>query len=80
MLLTREEVMKTLKFVLCALVVALTAQVAFAESPYLVDDRTGKYLGRLSSDRYHPDSVSNPYGRANQKRQFAPGYAIECSR
>lgn len=23
----------------------------------------GKYLGELSSDRYSPDSVSNPYGR-----------------
>jgi hypothetical protein len=62
MLLGWEEVMKTLKFVLCALVVALTVQVAFAESHYLVDDRTGKYLGSLSNDRYHPDSVSNPYG------------------
>jgi len=23
----------------------------------------GRYLGELSSDRYAPDSVSNPYGR-----------------
>jgi hypothetical protein len=27
----------------------------------------GTYLGQLSSDRYAPDSVSNPYGRYGSK-------------
>ena len=30
--------------------------------PILVSP-SGKYLGRLSSNQYDPDSVSNPYGR-----------------
>lgn len=35
---------------------------AAAESPILVGS-DGQYLGRLNSNRYDPDSVSNPYGR-----------------
>lgn len=34
-----------------------------AGSPVLVDKKTGKYLGNLSSNPYDPDSSSNPYGR-----------------
>jgi hypothetical protein len=29
----------------------------------LVDKKTGKYLGTLSSNPYDPDSTSNPHGR-----------------
>lgn len=39
------------------------AAAAAAQSPVLVDPRTGKYLGRLSSNPYASDSVSNRYGR-----------------
>jgi hypothetical protein len=34
-----------------------------ADSPYLIDGRTGKYLGNLSSNSLDPNSVSNPIGR-----------------
>ncbi|SOD42715.1 hypothetical protein [Nitrosovibrio sp. Nv4] len=34
-----------------------------AGSPVLVDKKTVKYLGNLSSNPYDPDSTSNPYGR-----------------
>ncbi len=36
---------------------------AFADTPFLIDGRTGKYLGNLSTNKYDPNSVSNPYGR-----------------
>ena len=36
-------------------------------APIIVDPTTGKYLGRLSSNPYDPDSVSNPYGRYGSK-------------
>lgn len=35
---------------------------ASVSSPILVGD-DGKYLGKLNSNKYDPDSVSNPYGR-----------------
>lgn len=40
---------------------------ANAEPPHLVDGKTGKYLGELSSDRYNANSTSNPYGRYGSK-------------
>jgi len=46
-----------------ALILTLVSVAASADSPILVDRKTGKYLGRLSSDRYDPDSVNNPYGK-----------------
>lgn len=50
------------KLKLLPLLVLLSA-TAVAEPPYLVDGETGTYLGTLSTNRYDPDSVSNPYGR-----------------
>lgn len=36
--------------------------VTGTNSPILIGD-DGKYLGRLNSNKYDPESVSNPYGR-----------------
>lgn len=55
---------------LIALAFSSIASTALADPPHLVDGRTGKYLGNLSSNRYDPDSVSNPYGRYGNK--FSP--------
>jgi len=51
-----------------ALVIALVliSSQAIAESPYLVSP-DGKFLGNLNSNRYDPNSVSNPYGRYGSK-------------
>lgn len=49
-----------LKAVLFALLISAPA---LAAPPILVDPTTGKYLGTLSTNKYDPDSVSNPYGR-----------------
>jgi hypothetical protein len=46
---------------LCAAVL-LTAAPAWAQTPMIVAP-DGKYLGNLSTNRYDPDSVSNPYGQ-----------------
>jgi hypothetical protein len=48
------------KIVMAAL---LVSGPALAAPPYIVDGETGKYLGNLSTNRYDPNSVSNPYGR-----------------
>ena len=52
--------MKTL--VITALVIALSAGIAYAQPPaiYAPD---GTYLGNLSSNPYDPNSTSNPYGQ-----------------
>ncbi len=39
---------------------------SLAESPYLVSPE-GKYLGDLNSNKYDPNSVSNPYGQYGSK-------------
>ncbi|MGX9426347.1 MULTISPECIES: hypothetical protein [Bradyrhizobium] len=44
-------------------------------NPYAMDapklyDSQGNYRGRLSSNRYDPDSISNPYGRYGSR--FSP--------
>lgn len=31
-------------------------------TPYLVDRKTGRYLGNLNANSYDPNSVNNPYG------------------
>jgi hypothetical protein len=36
---------------------------AHAQGTPIIVSPDGKYLGNLSSNRYDPDSVSNPYGR-----------------
>jgi hypothetical protein len=38
----------------------------FAEAPSIYSS-DGKYLGRLSADRYDSDSISNPYGQYGSK-------------
>jgi hypothetical protein len=43
---------------------------AFADSPYLIDGRSGKYLGNLSSNKFDRNSISNEYGRYGNK--FSP--------
>jgi len=50
--------MKTL-----ALALLLTSSFAWADSPYLVDQQTGKYLGNLNGNPYDANSTSNPYGQ-----------------
>jgi hypothetical protein len=39
-------------------------------APEIYDSKTGQYLGNLSSNKYDPDSVSNPYGRYGS--QYSP--------
>jgi hypothetical protein len=48
-----------MRFVIAALFAMSTAAAA---QPIIVAP-DGTYLGRLSSNQYDPDSVSNPYGR-----------------
>lgn len=38
-----------------------------AAPPILIDQKTGKYLGNLSTNQNDPDSVSNPHGRYGSK-------------
>ena len=55
-----------------AIALVLISSQAFAESPYLVSP-DGKFLGNLNSNRYDPDSVSNPYA-TQAPRIYAPRY------
>ncbi len=48
------------------MVLVLFSNLSFAESPYLMSS-DGKYLGNLSTNKYDPNSVSNPYGRYGSK-------------
>ncbi len=41
----------------------IVAGPAQAETPWLEDGRSGKYLGNLSANPYDPESVNNPHGR-----------------
>ena len=38
-----------------------------AAPPILIDQKTGRYLGNLSTNQNDPDSVSNPHGRYGSK-------------
>lgn len=49
------------------LIFLFTATVASAAPPILIDQKTGKYLGNLSTNQNDPDSVSNPHGRYGSK-------------
>jgi len=68
--INKEMVKKGILYVIILLgayVVAGTlTKAVFAESPYLVSP-DGKFLGNLNSNRYDPNSVSNPYGRYGNK-------------
>jgi len=62
--------MKTILTLLALLVLAMPTW-AFdfrtgANSPHIVAP-DGRYLGNLNSNRFDPDSVSNPYGRFGSK-------------
>ena len=41
----------------------MAAGWAQAETPWLEDGRSGKYLGSLNANPYDPESVNNPHGR-----------------
>lgn len=41
--------------------------ISYAAPPILIDQKTGKYLGNLSTNQNDPDSVSNPHGRYGSK-------------
>ena len=43
------------------------ATVASAAPPILIDQKTGQYLGNLSTNQDDPDSVGNPHGRYGSK-------------
>lgn len=53
------------KLILALLLVLSTA--VLADPPILVDRKTGKYLGNLSTNKYDPNSTSNPYGKHGSK-------------
>ena len=44
----------------------LLSSMAYAD-PRLIDQKTGKYLGNLSSNQYDPNSTSNPHGNFGSK-------------
>jgi hypothetical protein len=48
---------------LLVLLLVVFSAVAHSAPPILVDRKTGRYLGNLSTNQYDPDSVGNPYGR-----------------
>ena len=45
----------------------LLSNMAYADPPRLIDQKTGKYLGNLSSNQYDPNSTSNPHGNFGSK-------------
>lgn len=49
--------------IIVALAAVLMATNVRADSPYIVDGRTGKYLGNLNNNQWDPNSVNNPWGR-----------------
>lgn len=44
-----------------------TIPIVLAASPYLVDSKTGKYLGNLNNNQYDTNSVANEFGRYGSK-------------
>lgn len=49
--------------IISAVLLLVIATLANAGPPKLIDRQTGKYLGNLSTNKYDPDSTSNPYGQ-----------------
>ena len=49
------------------LIYLFIATTASAAPPILIDQKTGRYLGNLSTNQNDPDSVSNPHGRYGSK-------------
>lgn len=58
------------KTIVIAVTGLLFSLPVLADSPYLVNKQTGKFLGNLNNNRYDPDSTSNPYGRYGS--QYSP--------
>ncbi|SFN20714.1 hypothetical protein [Nitrosomonas communis] len=54
--------MKFMK-IFAGLILGALTSISFADPPYSIDRETGKYLGNLRTERYDPNSTSNPYGR-----------------
>jgi hypothetical protein len=53
--------------IIATLISLFIITVASAAPPILIDQKTGKYLGNLSTNQNDPDSVSNPHGRYGSK-------------
>jgi len=53
--------------IIATLISLFIITVTSAAPPILIDQKTGKYLGNLSTDQNDPDSVSNPHGRYGSK-------------
>ena len=58
-----------MKLISAALLLVI-ATLANAGPPILVDRQTGKYLSNLSTNKYDPNSTSNPYGQYGS--QYSP--------
>lgn len=52
---------------IAVLISLIFTTIANAAPPILIDQKTGKYLGNLSTNQNDPDSVSNPHGRYGSK-------------
>ena len=52
---------------IATLISLFIATAVSAAPPILIDQKTGQYLGNLSTDQNDPDSVSNPHGRYGSK-------------
>lgn len=46
-----------------AIILSVASVSVLADSPPEIYSQDGKYLGNLSTNKYDPESVSNPYGR-----------------
>ena len=52
---------------IATLIFLFITTLASAAPPILIDQKTGRYLGNLSTNHTDPDSVSNPHGRYGSK-------------
>mgnify|MGYP003691464199 FL=1 len=53
--------------IIAMLISLFIVTVTSAVPPILIDQKTGQYLGNLSTNQNDPDSVSNPHGRYGSK-------------
>ena len=58
------------RFAIGMVCLAVTSGTALAQQTPGIYAPDGTYLGRLNSNRFDPDSVSNPYGQYGSR--FAP--------
>ena len=52
---------------IATLISLFIATLASAAPPILIDQKTGQYLGSLSTNQNDPNSVNNPHGRYGSK-------------